>query len=519
MLRLNMAVPPTPRNSADFSSLGLIQAAVLGLTDSRFNADASLQAIPNMDGFPNGRRLEDDVTRIELQAVSGVVLAAIGLWYDDYIPGTSPSPVTQDLLDVLTYSTGVEANDLPFENSFPYEAQPRIGTGPCSGDPVAFTSQFIDLEVDIRLINTNFVKFQQVPYEITVRNTGAQTATNVVVDAGLPQGLVFTSATVSQGRYSLFFEEFRVGTLAPGESATLRLTLFTLTDSAPITNLVQVKRASGPDFDSDPNNNTSGAPMEDDEAAITINPGRGGGGNAAGTADLSLTLTAPARNYAIYDFVPYTVTVRNDGPDAANNVQVAIGLPQGLVFTSASVSQGDYNLFFEEWTVGRLAPGQSATLTLTLFTLVDNQMVNQFAQVLRVDERDPDSRPANNTTRTPAEDDEAAVTINITRNLQAPAPGSQALRFAGNLEDAEIAIYPTLLKVGQSPTYQVGMKAQEVEMRVITATGQVVSREMIKPNGSVVSGQVDMGSAIAGTYLVQILVEGQPVTAQRIVVQ
>ena len=79
MLRLNMAVPVTPRNSPDFSSLGIVQAAVLGLTDSRFNGDASLQNIPNMDGFPNGRRLEDDVTTIELQAVSGVALAAIGL--------------------------------------------------------------------------------------------------------------------------------------------------------------------------------------------------------------------------------------------------------------------------------------------------------------------------------------------------------------------------------------------------------------------------------------------------------
>ncbi len=37
MLRLNMAVPATPRTSADFSSLGIVQAAVLGLTDSRFN--------------------------------------------------------------------------------------------------------------------------------------------------------------------------------------------------------------------------------------------------------------------------------------------------------------------------------------------------------------------------------------------------------------------------------------------------------------------------------------------------
>ena len=40
-----------------------------------------------MDGFPNGRRLEDDVTTIELQAVCGVALAAIGLWYDDYTVG------------------------------------------------------------------------------------------------------------------------------------------------------------------------------------------------------------------------------------------------------------------------------------------------------------------------------------------------------------------------------------------------------------------------------------------------
>ncbi|CAA9263903.1 MAG: hypothetical protein AVDCRST_MAG95-2422, partial [uncultured Adhaeribacter sp.] len=86
MLRVNMAVPVTDRKSADFSSLGLVQAAALGITDPRFNMNFAVQAIPNMDGFPNGRRLEDDVTRIELQAVSGIVLAAVGLGYDDYDP-------------------------------------------------------------------------------------------------------------------------------------------------------------------------------------------------------------------------------------------------------------------------------------------------------------------------------------------------------------------------------------------------------------------------------------------------
>ncbi|MGB3076117.1 MAG: DUF4331 family protein, partial [Chitinophagales bacterium] len=88
---------------------------------------------PNMDGFPNGRRLEDDVTRIELQAVGGVALAAIGLWYDDHTIGIGQSPVTTDLLDVLGYTTGIEANDTAFRAAFPYVQVPWSGYGKCSG--------------------------------------------------------------------------------------------------------------------------------------------------------------------------------------------------------------------------------------------------------------------------------------------------------------------------------------------------------------------------------------------------
>lgn len=129
MLRLNMAVPPTLRSDPKFSSEGLINAAVLGLTDPMYNTTTTLQAIPNMDGFPNGRRLEDDVTRIELQAVSGAVLAAIGLWYDDYNSAdATASPVSNHLINVLQYSTGVEKNDTTFKSSFPYVQVPWRGT-------------------------------------------------------------------------------------------------------------------------------------------------------------------------------------------------------------------------------------------------------------------------------------------------------------------------------------------------------------------------------------------------------
>ena len=128
MLRLNMAVPATPRNSPDFSNQGLIAAAVLGITDPRYNGSTAIQNIPNMDGFPNGRRLEDEVVKIELQAVSGAVLAAIGLWYDDYVPGTTASPATPQLKGVLNFTAGVEKNDTTFRASFPYVQTPWQGT-------------------------------------------------------------------------------------------------------------------------------------------------------------------------------------------------------------------------------------------------------------------------------------------------------------------------------------------------------------------------------------------------------
>jgi hypothetical protein len=149
LLRLNMAVPATPRNDPKFSSLGLVQAAVLGLTDPAYNGSTALQFIPNMDGFPNGRRLEDDVTTIELQAVGGVVLAAIGLWYDDFTPGVTASPVTPNLLSVLTYNAGVTKNDTTLKAVFPYEQNPWRGfrgpsyVGPTNA-PVRIAAEPID---------------------------------------------------------------------------------------------------------------------------------------------------------------------------------------------------------------------------------------------------------------------------------------------------------------------------------------------------------------------------------------
>ena len=57
------------------------------------------------------------------------MLAAIGLWYDDYNPNAMPaqSPVTQDLLDVLSFTGGPSNNDTTFRPCMPYLQSPWRG--------------------------------------------------------------------------------------------------------------------------------------------------------------------------------------------------------------------------------------------------------------------------------------------------------------------------------------------------------------------------------------------------------
>ncbi|HEX8298854.1 MAG TPA: DUF4331 family protein [Rubricoccaceae bacterium] len=130
MLRLNMAVPTTDRTSMEFrdwARLGLVRAAAIGLTAAPFNTTTNLEFIPHMDGFPNGRRLEDDVVGIELQAVGGVVLAAVGLPQDDAVAANYSDLASPFLLDNLSFLAGPTRNDVPLRTSFPFLANPHRG--------------------------------------------------------------------------------------------------------------------------------------------------------------------------------------------------------------------------------------------------------------------------------------------------------------------------------------------------------------------------------------------------------
>jgi len=269
----------------------------------------------------------------------------------------------------------------------------------------------VDLALTATVTPTNYAQYVDVTYTITVTNTGSETADSITVAAGLPNGVVYTSSSVTQGAYNLFFERWEVGSLTPGQSATLTLVLFPLGTDSSVVNFFQVLTASGDDTDSTPGNDTDNTANEDDEALVTIigppQPPQGGQ-----NADLALFASVDSTGFNIYEDVTYRLILVNNGPDAADNITVSAGLPQGFVYSGDITSgNGTYNLFFQRWEIDYLPSGDTARLDLTLFPLIDSSSVNNFFQVLTSGQDDPDSTPGNDTDNTANEDDEAVITI------------------------------------------------------------------------------------------------------------
>lgn len=79
-------------------------------------------------------------------------------------------------------------------------------------------------------------------------------------------------------------------------------------------------------------------------------------------ADVRLSKTVDKADASVGDEVTFTITVTNDGPSTAEAVTVTEQLPSGYTLVSATASEGTYTA--PTWTVGSLAHGVSATLTL-----------------------------------------------------------------------------------------------------------------------------------------------------------
>ena len=283
----------------------------------------------------------------------------------------------------------------------------------------------VDLSLDITSSSNLYTQFANTSFTVSVTNEGTQAATNVEIDARFPDGLVFVSYFSSNGTLNLGNQAWEISSLAPGETATLNLTLFALVDNQDIEFFTQVVSLDQSDSDSTPDS-SNGEVSEDDEASVTISPrSQGGFGSDEGNNDLELSITTQSTTYDIYEVVRYRIEVKNNGAETATDVVVQAGLPEGMVFTNATVNNGNYNLFFEEWTIDFVGAGTTATLDLDLFTLVSDVDITNFVQIFSTNERDPDSTPGNSNGQV-TEDDEAAVTLTYADAFDSSAIASRS---------------------------------------------------------------------------------------------
>ncbi|MBQ9025895.1 MAG: DUF11 domain-containing protein [Methanobrevibacter sp.] len=194
----------------------------------------------------------------------------------------------------------------------------------------------VDVGVKKSTTNSQFNYHDLVVWTLTVTNNGPNGATGVNVSDVLPSGLVLRSAVASVGSYSKGI--WNIGNLANGASATLKITTL-INKTGDITNNANI---SAKEFDWNMSNNR-------DSQKITVKD----------AADLAITKTSNVTNPNYGDFVKWTLTVKNNGPNKATNVVVTDVVPDSLIIVNSP-----RNYVSGKWSVGSLDVGKSATLEI-----------------------------------------------------------------------------------------------------------------------------------------------------------
>src|SRR5262249_53245945 len=135
-----------------------------------------------------------------------------------------------------------------------------------------------------------------VTFTVTLTDNGPSAATNVAVQDLLPAGLTLVSATPRQGTHDSTTPVWAVGTVTTTTPQTLTLRA-TVASPAGQTNTAAISHAD--QFDPDPGNDT---------ASATATPQQ---------ADLQVTKAVSDGTPNVGDTVTFTVSLSNQGPDAA----------------------------------------------------------------------------------------------------------------------------------------------------------------------------------------------------------
>ncbi|PYQ31692.1 MAG: hypothetical protein DMF56_00875 [Acidobacteria bacterium] len=192
-----------------------------------------------------------------------------------------------------------------------------------------------------------------ITYTQTITNNGPDSATSVSFSQTLPAGVTFQTLT-SPGGWSCTTPvvggtgstNCTIASLANGANGSFTLVVNVTASSGTISDTVT---ASSSTFDPTPGNNNA-------QAVTTI--------VAAASADLTITKTTTTTFAPAGSQFAYTITLHNNGPDAASSVVMTDTLPSSLLFRSITQPAG--------FTCTTPAVGATGTITCNAATLANN---------------------------------------------------------------------------------------------------------------------------------------------------
>ena len=259
--------------------------------------------------------------------------------------------------------------------------------------------QQADLSLIKQVNNLNPNPGDVVTFSITLSNAGPNLATNILVQDIIPNGYSNISFVSHSGTFVGNNLEWTVLSLPNGSSVVLT---YQATVESPITgvnftNVAQIISVDQFDPNSTPGNNING---ENDQSEVTITPN---------TANLSLVKTINNTTPNVGDTVSFTITLQNNGPNAATNVSIEDIIPNGYSGITNISNSGTLVGSIINWNNLSLANGSN--LILSYQAIVNAPILGRsfanIAQVTNSDQFDPNSSPSNDN---PAEDDQSQVT-------------------------------------------------------------------------------------------------------------
>lgn len=197
---------------------------------------------------------------------------------------------------------------------------------------------------------------QPVTFSIEVTNNGPAEATDVELFDPLPAGLTYSSSAPSAGSFDSATSIWSLASLSSGASETITLTGMTVRPGT-ATNTVSVQSLN--ESDANPANNSASAFVD-----VVVK------------ADLAISKSVSPAVAQPGDTVTYTITVTNDGPNNADNVQVVDPAQIEANLTGSTVTQGAFDIPSRVWEVGTLNSGDTATLTLTVLLTKTGTFLN-----------------------------------------------------------------------------------------------------------------------------------------------